>query len=65
MAKRITIMIDDDLDRKLRLKQSQQIKKSKKSVSYSRVVNQTRRKIGKIIFQFSSFPKNNFKPVNN
>jgi len=41
-------MIDDDLDRKLRLKQSQQIKKSKKSVSYSRVVNQTlREKLGK------------------
>ena len=41
-------MIDNDLDRKLRLKQSQQIKKSKKSVSYSRVVNQTlREKLGK------------------
>ncbi len=41
-------MIDDDLDRKLRLKQSQQIKKSKKSVSYSRVVNQTlRENLGK------------------
>jgi len=41
-------MIDDDLDRKLRLKQAQQIKKSKKSVSYSRVVNQIlRENLGK------------------
>lgn len=44
MSKRITIMIDDDLDKKLRLKQAKSIQKSNKSVSYSRVLNDTIRK---------------------
>ncbi|NND87441.1 MAG: hypothetical protein HKM23_09030 [Nitrosopumilus sp.] len=44
MAKRITIMIDDDLDKKLRLLQAKQIKESTKSVSFSRTINDVLRK---------------------
>ena len=44
MAKRITIMIDDDLDKKLRLLQAKNITKSQKSVSYSRTLNEVLRK---------------------
>ncbi len=45
-AKRITIMIDNELDKKLRLIQAKMIQTSQKSVSYSRVINDTlRRKI--------------------
>ncbi len=44
MAKRITIMIDDDLDRKLRLIQAKQITRTSESISYSRVVNEAIRK---------------------
>ncbi len=44
MAKRITIMIDDDLDKKLRLIQAKEITKTSSSVSYSRVINDTLRK---------------------
>ena len=44
MAKRVTIMIDDDLDKKLRLIQSKLIAKSSSSVSYSQVLNETIRK---------------------
>jgi len=39
MSKRITIMIDDDLDKKLRLIQAKQISKNSESVSFSRVIN--------------------------
>lgn len=39
MAKRITIMLDDDLDRKLRLRQAELIKKNQKSTSFSSVIN--------------------------
>ena len=39
MAKRVTIMIDDDIDKKLRLIQSKQIAKTSESVSYSKVIN--------------------------
>ena len=39
MAKRVTIMIDDDIDKKLRLLQSKLIAKNNESVSYSRVIN--------------------------
>jgi hypothetical protein len=39
MAKRITIMLDDDLDRKVRIKQAELIKKTQKSVSFSSVIN--------------------------
>ncbi len=40
MAKRITIMIDDDIDKKLRLIQAKQIANTSRSVSYSQVLNE-------------------------
>lgn len=40
MAQRITIMLDDKLAFKVRKKQAELIKESKRSVSFSRVVNQ-------------------------
>jgi hypothetical protein len=46
MSKRITIMLDDDLDRKVRIKQAELIKKSQKSTSFSKVINEVLR--GKI-----------------
>lgn len=39
MSKRVTIMIADDLDKKLRLKQGKMIQNSSNSVSYSSVIN--------------------------
>jgi hypothetical protein len=44
MAKRITIMLDDDLLKKLHEIQAKQIKESTKSVSFSHVLNKTIRK---------------------
>lgn len=44
MARRITIMIDDDIDKKLRLLQAKIIQKETRSVSYSRVLNDNLRK---------------------
>ena len=44
MSKRITIVLDDDLVKKIREKQSNLIKKSTKSVSFSRVLNEFVRK---------------------
>ena len=44
MSKRITIMIDDDIDKKLRQLQSKLIVKTNESVSYSKVINQELRK---------------------
>jgi metal-responsive CopG/Arc/MetJ family transcriptional regulator len=44
MAKRITIMLDDDLLKKLHEMQAKQIKESSESVSFSRVLNKTVRK---------------------
>ena len=44
MSKRVTIMIDEDLDKKLRLRQAKRILQETKSVSYSRVLNETLRK---------------------
>ena len=43
MAKRITIMLDDDLLKKLHDMQAKQIKESTKSVSFSAVMNETLR----------------------
>jgi len=43
MSKRITIMIDDDIDKKLRLRQAKQIQQEQKSISYSKVLNDTLR----------------------
>jgi len=39
MSKRITIVIDDDLDKKLRLRQARMIEKNQTSYSYSKVLN--------------------------
>ncbi len=45
MGKRVTIMIDDDLDKKLRLRQAKIIQQEQVSCSYSRIVNDTLRKV--------------------
>ena len=44
MSKRITIVIDDDLDKKLRLRQAKIIQQEQASCSYSKVLNETLRK---------------------
>ncbi len=43
-AKRITIIIEDSLDKKLRILQAKQIVKSAKGVSFSSIVNEVLRK---------------------
>ena len=40
MSKRITIMLDDDLIKKLRIIQSKKLIKLKESVSFSSVINE-------------------------
>ena len=45
MTKRVTIMIDDDLDKKLRLRQAKIIQQEQSSYSYSKVLNDTLRKV--------------------
>ena len=44
MSKRVTIMIDDDLDKKIRQIQAKNIQKNNTAYSYSRVINETLRK---------------------
>jgi predicted transcriptional regulator len=44
MGKRVTIMLDDDLDKKLHLIQAKAIQSTSSSVSYSQVINETLRK---------------------
>ena len=44
MSNRITIMIEDDLDKKIRVLQAKQIQKTSGSVSYSRIINEILRK---------------------
>jgi len=44
MAKRITIMIDEDIDKKLRQLQAKLIQETSSSISYSQVINETIRK---------------------
>ncbi len=44
MGKRITIVLDDDLVKKLHDKEAKLIRESAKSVSFSRVLNDTLRK---------------------
>jgi len=44
MAKRITIMLEDDLVKKLHEIQAKKIKESSESVSFSGVLNETIRK---------------------
>ena len=45
MSKRVTIMIDEDLDKKLRLRQAKRIQQEQSSYSYSKVLNETLRKV--------------------
>ena len=45
MSKRVTVMIDEDLDKKLRLRQAKMIQQEQTSYSYSRVLNETLRKV--------------------
>ena len=45
MGKRITIMIDEDLHKKLRLRQAKLIQQEQSSYSYSKVLNETLRKV--------------------
>jgi len=44
MARRITVVFDDEIVKKLRNIQSKKISKSKKSVSFSSVINEELRK---------------------
>ena len=46
MSRRVTIMIDNDLDKKLRAKQAKMIERENSSISYSFVINEAIR--GKI-----------------
>ncbi len=45
MTKRITIVLDDELGKKLRIIQSKKISKSTEHVSFSRVINEELRKV--------------------
>ena len=44
-ARRVTIMMDEDLDKKIRMRQAKMIQQEQKSYSYSKVVNETLRKV--------------------
>ena len=44
-SKRVTIMIDDDLDKNLRTEQAKRIQQESSSYSYSKVLNDTLRKV--------------------
>lgn len=43
MAVRITIMLDDDINKKLRIKHASLVKKADNAVSFSKVLNDTLR----------------------
>ena len=45
MNRRISMMIDDDLDKKLRTLQAKRIRQEQASCSYSRVVNDSLREV--------------------
>ena len=45
MSKRITIMIDEDLDKKIRLRQAKLIQQEQSSYSYSKVLNEILHKV--------------------
>ena len=47
MSKRITIVLDDDLVKKLRVIQARKLTKTEGAVSFSSVVNQELRKVVK------------------
>lgn len=44
MGKRVTVLIDDDLDKKIRAKQAKTILEEQRSYSYSKIINETLRK---------------------
>ena len=44
MAKRITIMLDEELDKKIRNLQAKMIQNENKSVSFSKVINEVIKK---------------------
>lgn len=44
MSKRVTIMIDDDLDKKIRQRQAKMIQQKQTSYSYSKTLNEILRK---------------------
>ena len=44
MSKRVTIVIDDDLDKKIRLRQSKMIQQNQTSYSFSKTLNDVLRK---------------------
>ncbi len=44
MSRRVTVIIDEDLDKKIRLRQAKLIRQEQSSYSYSRVLNETIRK---------------------
>ncbi len=44
MGRRVSIMLDDDIDKKLRLRQAKMIQQEQSSYSYSRVLNDALRK---------------------
>jgi len=45
MCKRVTIMIDEDLDRKIRFRQANVIRQTQEGCSYSKVLNDCLRKV--------------------
>jgi hypothetical protein len=48
MSKRITIMLEDEVDKKLRLRQAKAIQNTQQSVSFSKVLNDTLKQVLKI-----------------
>jgi hypothetical protein len=44
MSKRVTIMVDEDLDKKIRLRQAKMIQQEQTSYSYSKTLNEIIRK---------------------
>ena len=44
MSKRVTIVIDEDLDKKLRLRQAKRIQQELSTYSFSKMLNETLRK---------------------
>lgn len=45
MSKRITVMLDDDMDKKLRIRQAKVILQEQTTCSFSRILNETLRKV--------------------
>ena len=45
MGKRVTIMIDGDLDKKLRIRQSKMIQQKQTSYSYSKTLSEVLRQV--------------------